>query len=293
MKRRNMSRPWVSVLFWTGWTTVRFLPLPVASALMSWLMRTLAEQLTRQDTIRENLSKAFPELPPKKLRETARAVAANLGLIAAELCHIDKFRGGVANGTLTYTGEDQLALAKAGPVIFVGPHQWNWEIVPLLYTEHGIRVTSVYGKLGNSLIDRTILAQRRKTGAKYVEKRQAVRALMNTLESGGSLAFLVDQRVKSGVRVKFFGRDTLMTGVPARLAIRYRCPIVPMEMERREGHRFHMIFGKPIYPPAEAGAEAERQMTQAIAVQLERIIRRSPATWFCSKKRWPESAEAN
>jgi KDO2-lipid IV(A) lauroyltransferase len=290
MKKKEMSRPWLSVLFLTLWTALRILPLPAAAALMSWIMRTFAEKLTRQQTIRENLSKAFPDMPPAKIRETGRAVAGNLGVIAAELRHIHKFRGGVARGALTFTGDEQLALAKKGPVIFVGPHQWNWEIMPLFYSEHGIRVTTIYGKLGNALMDRTILAQRRKTGANYVEKRKAVRAVMSALESGGSLAFIIDQRVKSGVPVKFFGRESLITGLPARLAIRYNCPIVPMDMERREGHSFHMMFGKPVYPPAEPDAQAEQQMMQAVAGQLEQIIRRSPETWFCSRKRWPDKA---
>jgi KDO2-lipid IV(A) lauroyltransferase len=108
---------------------------------------------------------------------------------------------------------------------------------------------------------------------------------MNILEQGRSLAFLMDQRVKSGVEVSFFGRKSIMTSFPARLALRFRCPIVPIDMERRDGHRFHMAFRSPIYPPVEA-AGAEQRMTQAIATEFERIIRRSPETWFCNKRRW-------
>ena len=29
-------------------------------------------------------------------------------------------------------------------------------------------------------------------------------------------------------------------------------------------------------------------MTQAIAIEFERTIRRSPETWFCNKRRWPD-----
>jgi KDO2-lipid IV(A) lauroyltransferase len=222
------------------------------------------------------------------VRKTARASAANLGRIAAELCHIEEFRGATVDGRFTYSGEEVVAAAHKGSIIFVGPHQWNWELVPLLYSELGIRVTTIYGRLANDLVDRTIFAQRAKTGATYVERRKALRAFMGALEKGESLAFLVDQRVKSGVLVKFFGRDMLMTGVPARLALRFRCPIVTVDMERRKGHRFHVRFGKPIHPPAPAGADAEREMTQAVALELEKSIRGDPESWFCNKRRWPD-----
>lgn len=289
MKRREMSRPWVTALFQICWTILRCLPLPVAAALTSWAMRTFAENFTRQDLIRDNLVKAFPGMTPDEVRRTARAIAGNLGVIAAELCHIEDFRGGTKDGRLMMIGEKQLALAKKGPVIFVGPHQWNWEVAPLCYSEHGIRVTSIYSRFANDLMDRTILKQRLKTGAKYVEKRKAVRAMMTALENGESLAFVIDQRVKSGQSVKFFGRDFLMTGVPARLAIRFRCPIVLVDMQRLERHRFSFILREPIYPPEKPGPDSERELTQAIAAGLETIIRRSPETWFCNKRRWPEA----
>ena len=292
MKRREMSRTWVTVLFQICWTLLRCLPLPVAAALTSWIMRTFAESLTRQDLIRENLAKAFPEMSPEEIRTTARAIAGNLGVIAAELCHIEDFHGGTKDGRVTMIGEKQLALAKAGPVIFVGPHQWNWEIAPLFYSEHGVRVTTIYSRFANELMDQEILKQRQKTGAKYVDKQKAVRAMVAALGSGESLAFVIDQRVKSGQKVKFFGRDFLMTGVPARLAIRFRCPIVLVDMERLEGHRFRFMLCDPIYPPEKPGPDGERELTQAIATGLEAIIRHSPETWFCNKRRWPESDTA-
>jgi Kdo2-lipid IVA lauroyltransferase/acyltransferase len=289
MKKKVLSKSRFSVLFWIFWSISRFLPLSAASALLSSMMRVFADQLTRQHVIRENLSKAFPEMSPATVKKTAKQIAANLGVLAAELSHIDEFQGGIASGKLTYTGDSQLALAKAGPVLFVGAHQWNWEVAPIFYTESGVKVTIIYAKLANELIDRTILAARQKTGAIYVEKRSAVRTAINALESGGSLAFLMDQRVKSGVKVNFLGRDSLMTSFPARLAIRFRCPIVPIEMERLGSHRFHMTLCTPIYPASNTGDEAEQQLTQAIANQLERAIRRSPETWFCNTRRWRDS----
>lgn len=288
MKRKAIVKLRITVLFWILWFLARALPLPAAAAVLSWIMRNFSGQLTRQEAIRDNLSKAFPEMTSKEIVESAKNIASNLGVIAAELAHIDDFRGGIASGKLTYTGESQLALAKTGPVIFVGPHQWNWEVAPIFYVESGVRVITIYGKLKNELIDRLIFAARQRTGATYVERLDAVRPVINALTSGSSLCFLMDQRVASGVNVRFFGRDFLMTSFPARLSMRFRCPIVPIDMERLPGHRFHMSFGTPIFPSSETGLSGEQQITQAVATQLEGIIRRSPQTWFCNKRRWPD-----
>jgi KDO2-lipid IV(A) lauroyltransferase len=290
MRREQRPKLTTTVLLWILWNTARLLPLPIAARLLSAIIRTCAHWFTRQSIIRENLAKAFPEMAPPEVKKTARNIAANLGVVAAELCHIGEYRGGLANGRLTFTGSQNLELARHGPVIFVGTHQWNWELAPLLYIENGIDIAVIYAKLGNELFDRTILAARQRTGASYLERRQSVRASIEILRRGGSLALLMDQHIKSGIEVTFFGRSAQMTAFPARLAIRFSCPIVPMNMERRDGHRFHMDFCTPIYPPSADHVGAELRITQAIATEFERIIRRSPETWFCNKRRWPNES---
>src|SRR5688572_909010 len=107
MKKKILSQTRFSILFWIFWNISRLLPLSMASAVFSSIMRIFADRLTRQHVIRENLSKAFPEMSPETVKETAKQIAANVGVVAAELCHIDEFRGGIASGKLTYTGDSQ------------------------------------------------------------------------------------------------------------------------------------------------------------------------------------------
>lgn len=292
MKKKDRPKATITIMFWIAWHTGRLLPLPLAARLLGSFMHRFADRFTRQPVIRENLAKAFPDMTPQKVKQTARNVAANLGVITAEMSHMEEFRCGIAKGRLTFSGGDHLLLAKTRPVVFVGTHQWNWEMIPLFHIENGVDLTVIYANLGNDLLDRMMFMARSKTGAIYVERQSAVRAAIDHLDRGRSLALLMDQRVKSGAEVTFFGRPSLMTSFPARLSLRFGCPIVPVDLERRDGHRFHLEFRPPIYPPAGAKADAERQITQAIAEEFERIISRSPDTWFCNKPRWPEPAQS-
>jgi KDO2-lipid IV(A) lauroyltransferase len=286
MKNKHLVKTRFTILFWIVWNVSRLLPLPLTAKLLSRIMRFFAHVLTRQDIIYENLAKAFPEMSAKQVEHTAKQVAANLGIVGAELCHIEEFVGGVANGRLTFEDHGQIALASVGPAIFVGTHQWNWEIAPIVFVENGLRTVTIYSKFRNEVIDHLIMKARQKTGARYLEKRKAMRQIIDELASGGSLCVVMDQRVRSGVPVKLFGRDTLMTGFPARLAIRFQCPIVPIYMERREGHKFHLVFGKPIFARSRPGENTVEALTQAIAAQFEDSIRRSPGTWLCNRRRW-------
>jgi KDO2-lipid IV(A) lauroyltransferase len=264
------------------------MPLPLASTFLASFVRTFARRLTRFDVICENLSLSFPELEPREIRALARQIAANLGRVIAELRHITKFRGAGADGTFSFTGRDQLELARRRPVVFVGTHQGNWELVPLFLAENGIALTNIYAPIGNPTIDRVVLATRLKTGTDYVEKRFAARAAFHAIANGRSVSLLAEPRVSSGVVVKFFGRNSVITNLPARLALRFGCPIIPVAMTRLAGTRFHITFGACIHPPTERTEHAECAVTQAIANQLERNIRSSPETWFCNKRRWPK-----
>jgi lauroyl/myristoyl acyltransferase len=80
----------------------RSLPLSAAAALLSWIMRTLSDHFTRQDVIRENISRAFPDMTADKVKETGKNIAANLGVIASELSPLMNSEGPAMASTVNY-----------------------------------------------------------------------------------------------------------------------------------------------------------------------------------------------
>lgn len=66
--------------------------------------------------------------------------------------------------------------------------------------------------------------------------------------AGRSLGLLVDLMVKNGERVPFCGRDTTTTLVPARLALKVGCPLVPVRVERVRPAHLRVTVYDPVSP---------------------------------------------
>jgi KDO2-lipid IV(A) lauroyltransferase len=101
---------------------------------------------------------------------------------------------------------------------------------------------------------------------------------------------VMDRRVEEGGKsVRFFGRDKPSTVLPAKLALKFGCDLVPVQVERLQDARFKVTFHPPIRPSQAAADENEQalDMTQQIHEHFESWIRAHPEEWFCSKRVWP------
>ena len=96
---------------------------------------------------------------------------------------------------------------------------------------------------------------RRKTGAEIIDKRGALRPVLEALRRGRMIGILLDQNAarREGVFVPFFGRAASTSRSIALLALRTRTPIVPVFI-RREGPGRHRVVVEPaLSPPPGAG----------------------------------------
>lgn len=292
MRKRHVNSPIITFIVVTVWQIARLLPLNAARDFLSFVVGSFAELLTNQNKIRGNLAVAFPELSSDEIAALGRAIAANFGRMVAELIHMADFGQSVAREDIRILGEDILEKLDRGSAIFVGPHVGNWELPPLLLEQRGIKLTIIHSSIGNPTIDQVLLKARRKTGATYVERANALRAIYSAIQTGHSVAFLVDQKAANGVEVEFFGRPTSATNLPARLAMRFDCPIVPVETIWH-GRQVHIIFAEPIHARENGRLLTEHEITQRMMKAVEENIRRNPDIWFCNTRRWRRSIVPN
>jgi Bacterial lipid A biosynthesis acyltransferase len=96
------------------------------------------------------------------------------------------------------------------------------------------------------------------------------------------------------VDVEFFGSPaSVKTGI-AKLAWLFRCPILPVFPELRDGYRGILRFREPIIPPERGRATQEEFVSDCMARLyglLEEEVRRSPAQWegVSAVHRWRRS----
>jgi len=117
------------------------------------------------------------------------------------------------------------------------------------------------------------------------------RLLMHAMRAGRTVGMVMDRRVDDGVPIRFFGHDKLSTVVPARLALKFRCELVPIQVERLQDARFRVTFHPPVCA-ANPGADETAQaidMIQQVHEHFEDWIRQNPADWFCSKRLWSKN----
>ena len=72
-----------------------------------------------------------------------------------------------------------------------------------------------------------------------------MREIIHKIKKGYSIALMVDQRVGEGLRIPLFNKTAHTTTIPAQIALRYNCKLVPISLERKNGTNFEMKVFKP------------------------------------------------
>lgn len=274
-------------LFW--WICGRLSP-DAASNLGRRLFRLTGPSLRKSAYMERNLSVAFPDLSDAQRRELLRDIWGNTGAVMAEYPHLERL---VETAFEAHFEVDDRLGAGAYQVggkqgIFVSAHFGNWEASAGAAAHFGVPLTVVYTPINNPYIDRKLNAMREGLGCELLDRDTSLPHLIKKLNSGRSLGLVVDHRDDGGIPVPFFGFDKLSSAIPARLALRHGCDLIPARVERLKGAHFRFTLFPPVKPDpklATAKAQAE-QMTVELNAIFEQWIRERPQQWLCTKRAW-------
>lgn len=273
---------------------LRLMPYRTASGFGGWIGRTFGPRTRRHAIARDNLQKALPEIGARESAEILEAMWDNLGRTLGEYLHLDVFGRvvGAHEDSITFEGLEPLTrlLDEYPAVVFIGGHFGNWELTTLISKPLDIDYLIVYHAIHESAIDRLVAGCRAKINPNLVDSREGGKAMVAALKKGTSVGLLVDQKPRKGPLVPFFGRGAKTTTAPARLALRYRVPIVPVRVRRHEGTRFTI----KVYPHIDVERFADDEegamaITALINRTLEDWVREDPSQWHWIHRRWPDS----
>ncbi|MGI9265386.1 MAG: lysophospholipid acyltransferase family protein, partial [Gammaproteobacteria bacterium] len=272
------------------------LPTDFASSLGKRASMWLGPRQARQRKFKMNFALAFPDKSDEEIERLATAAWGNLGSVFAEYAHLAAIcRPGKNERLEVIVKEDFETLRDPSkPAVFVSGHLANWEVLAAAISRLNIPVTATYTPPPNPWLNRMLVRWRRPLGCKLVQRDESVRPFIKELVSGRSIGLALDQRVDSGKLIPFFGIGKYTTLVPARLALRHGCELIPVRSERLDGARFRATFYPPIRPDDESIGDQEKakQMTRKLNDLMEDWIRARPEDWFCSKRIWPKGAES-
>jgi KDO2-lipid IV(A) lauroyltransferase len=271
------------------WTLLGALPAHVASRLGRRLLRVAGPRLRKSDHVRRNLEVAFPELSAARRNDLAREIWGNLGAVLAELPHLRSIAAAIEHH-VKFDSCVHAVLEPGRPIVFVTAHVGSWDLAPLAAKEFGVPLTVIFTPESNPFLDRFIQRFREPLGCTLLDRHQSLRPLMRELAAGRAVGIVADHRVDDGEPIPFFGVPTLTTLVPAKLALRYDCELVPLRVERLRDAHFRVSISEPIRPadPSASPREQARQMTRDMNARFEQWIRARPEQWVCTARRWPK-----
>ncbi|MFU8779090.1 MAG: lysophospholipid acyltransferase family protein [Roseovarius sp.] len=271
----------------------RLLPVAWASALGARLGRMFGRIFTRRNQhVRANLTVSLPDRSPAEIDTLAGEVWANAGAVLGEYPNLAKLCN-PKRDTLEIEVLEQIPAYTdpSKPAVFVSAHLANWEMMACAIARLGVRPSAMYAPLTNPWLDRMMLDYRRMLGCDLVSRSEGLRAFVDALKSGRSPIMLTDRRVDGGKPIPLFDEDKESSLLPARLALRFAVPLVPVQAERLPGARFRVRFHPPLVP-SDPTLDRDNQtvdLARQINEKFEQWITAKPGDWLCTSKIWPSS----
>lgn len=199
----------------------------------------------------------------------------------------------VLDAGMSYEGLGRIdeGLAKGNGVILALPHLGGWEWAGFWVA--AVRrqpITVVVEALDPPELFEWFVDLRRSLGMTIVPLGpEAGTAVLKTLKEGGIVALVCDRDISGGgVEVEFFGERTTLPSGPATLALRTGAPLLPTAVYFRDGGG-HLAVARPPVPVERTGKFRDdvTKVTQALAGELESLIRHAPEQWHLMQPNWP------
>ncbi len=217
----------------------------------------------------------------------AENVFGNYGRIFAEYPHLKDFRNNKLNDYIKIEGIEYLEKIKKENkrAVFISGHFNNFELMAMQIEKSGIDLAAIYRPLNNIFLNKTM----EKIRTKYICKKQikkgrsGTREIIENIKNGSSIALMIDQRVREGAKINFFGSLATTTTIPAQLITKYECELIPIYIERYNNIYFKMHVSKPIAVNKEKSIE---EITSFLNTVLEKMITKNPEQWIWTHDRW-------
>ena len=270
----------------------RIIGLSNASYLGSIMGRVIGPLFRSKNIIKQNIKNGLGEVDKKRETEIINGMWSNIGRTFAEYVFLKDFKFNKTNfDHIKINGTNYLNEVKNNnePVIFYSGHFANFELMAMELDKFGIKCAAIYRPLNNFFLNPLMEYLR----IKYIcpnqipKGRIGTREIISKVKDGYSIALMVDQRVSEGPRTLFFNKPAHTTTLPAQLALKYNCKLVPIYLERKEDANFEMTIHEP-YKIQKTGNDDQdiKDITLKINQIIEKMITKNPTQWIWSHNRW-------
>ncbi len=266
------------------------LPFPVLHGLarfLGWLAYRVFPY--RDEVVRENLSRAFPELDEAQLRPLRRRYYGGFADVLVEVIKSATLPAEEIRRRVRITGMEQprALLAQGQSVLLAAAHQCNWEWMLLaLSLELGFPLDAAYKPLSDSWAEREMKKVRSRFGSRLIPAKELLADIIKRGKVVRAVAMVADQEPTTSEHkhwTRFLNRDTAFYMGPEEIARVTRFPVFFIGM-KRTGRGLYEIRVTPLCAPGESLRTGE--LTERYVRLVEQQIQEAPPDWPWSHKRW-------
>jgi len=263
-----------------------------ASNLGGLLGKFIGPYFRSKNIIKKNIKLVMGNIDKQKEQEIINGMWSNIGRTFAEYVFLKDFRfNKIQPIHIKINGMQYLEQIKKlnKPIIFYSGHFANFELMAMELDKSGVKTAAIYRPLNNFFLNPLMEYLRMKyiCPTQIPKGRMGMREIIRRINDGYSIALMMDQRVSEGQKITFFNQPAFTTTIPAQLALKYDCELVPVFLERKNNINFEMTISKP-YQIEKTGNDDQdkKNIILKINQNLEKMVTLNPTQWIWSHNRW-------
>lgn len=265
------------------------LPVSILNGTIGQLVYFLSYRIFRYrySVVLQNLSRSLPAKSYAEIRQIAKEFYKHLSAMMVET-------------TKLFSGNDQRLLEKlqlSNPemlfdyhrqnrnIIAVLGHYGNWECLNVLPAHLPFKINAIYKPLSNPVMGKLIQHIRTRFGMHMLPSNQALRYLLKHKGQPQMSIFIADQfpGIHEETRFDFLHQSTNMFNGAEKLAMATDAVVIYMDMRKKPDHCWELHFELITESPK---TTLDQEITRCFAMKLQESIRRAPAYWLWSHRRW-------
>lgn len=292
IKFRNSFPAWDFIEFTLvrmAMALINFFPIVIST----WLARRIGQAMflvmtSRRKVALHNLTIAFGN--SKSETERKRIALESFGHLATCLMEFFRLPRSVEEVAqhVSIKGSEYLdrAFARKKGVVLVMSHLGPWEYLGFLTYLKKYPTTVLGRPIKNPYFYQWVKSLRKAVNLVYSDKTLGPRKLLSELRANHLVAITIDQWAGSeGLWIDFFDLPTSTISLPARLAKRTGCALIPAHCIRVASGEYE-INVLPEVSIRDNGDNSVENITKKLNSLLEEQIVLFPGQWLWTHKRW-------
>lgn len=267
------------------------LPLKAGYAVATSLAR-FQFRFSRKDKkiVMDNLRAVLDTRDEAAIRKISKEVFINFAKYLVDFFRFSKLTKEYIGKNVKVTGSDNLdvALKRGKGAILLAAHIGNYELGGAAVSLLGYPFNAVALNHKNKLVNKFFIRQRQTANINVIPLGMALKKCYACLKEGEVLGLLGDRDFfNHGLKMKFFGKDSLIPKGAAALSLRTGATIIPTFFIRLPDDTFELAFEKPVsYSPTGNTEEDTGLIMKKCVEVMEKYIKRYPSQWYMFRNFW-------